>query len=83
MTHAALTSQAKPVIKIVGNNPDFRICYRSSRAISTIQKMPNGKYVVVKLYEEETTECDHYSTAKKEAASAAMTQAPRTTKDAA
>lgn len=72
MTNTAQSASAKPVIKIASNKPGLRICFKSSRAISTIQKMPNGKYVVVKVYEQEVTEFDKYSEAKQEAISAAM-----------
>lgn len=64
--------QAQPVVKIASNKPGLRICFKSSRAISTIQKMPNGKYVVVSVYEEKIAEFDKYSEAKQEAISAAM-----------
>jgi hypothetical protein len=82
MTQAA-ENQVKPVIKRALNNPDLRICYKSTRAISTIQKMADGKYQVVKLYDGEVTECKEYSEAREEACRAAFTQAPRTKKDAA
>lgn len=76
MTQAASTLLAKPVIKISANMPELRICYKSSRAVATIQKMPNGKYVVVKVYEDEVTEVDKYSQARREAEGAAMMPAP-------
>ncbi|MNC04881.1 hypothetical protein D3C87_1932250 [compost metagenome] len=82
MTHLA-DSQVEPVIKFANNNPDLRICYKSSRAISTIQRLPDGTYQVVKLYEGEVSEFVNYTKARTEAMSAAMTQAPRTKKDAA
>jgi ribosomal protein L34E len=66
------SNQVKPVIKFVNDSSEIRVCFKSSRAVSTIQKMPNGRYVVVKVYEEEVTECDKYSEAKQEAESAAM-----------
>lgn len=79
----AETNQVKPVIKFAHNNTDLRICYKSSRAVSTIQRLPCGKYQVVKLYESEVTVCNTYTEARDEAQSAAMTQAPRTKRDAA
>jgi len=79
----AQANQVKPIIKQSENNPDVRICYKSQRAVSTIVKMPDGNYVVVKLYEGEVVDCPNYSKASKEAKTAAMTQAPRTTEDAA
>ena len=82
MTQAA-TNQVEPVIKFSHNSPDIRICYKSSRAISTIEKMPNGLYRVVKLYEGEVKDCDTYTEAREEAKNASMTQAPRTKRDAA
>lgn len=77
------TSEITPIIKYSKNDSNLRICYKSGRAISTIQKMEDGKYKVVKLYEEEVKECDSYSIAREEAMSAAMTQAPRAKRDAA
>ncbi len=76
MTQAASALLAKPVIKISASMPELRICFKSSRAVSTIQKMPNGKYVVVKVYENEVTECNKYSEAKREAEGAAMMPVP-------
>ena len=76
MTQAA-SSEVKPVIKFLNDYSDIRVCYKSSRAVSTIQKMPNGKYQVVKVYEGEITECKKYSEAKQEAESAAMLPAPQ------
>lgn len=72
MTQAATNLLARPVIKISSNMPELRICFLSGRAVSTIQKMPNGKYVVVKVYENSITECNRYSEARKEAEGAAM-----------
>jgi hypothetical protein len=77
------TTPVEPVIKYSKNSTDVRICYKSGRAVSTIQKMEDGKYRVVKLYEEEVTDCGTYNIAREVAKSAAMTQAPRTKKDAA
>lgn len=80
MTQQALstTQQAEPVIKIA-NDPGVRICYKSSRAVSMIEKMPDGRYRVVKLYEGTVETCDTYKQAAEEAKSAAMTQQPRST----
>lgn len=61
----------------------LQVCHKAGRAISTIQKMPDGKWMVVKLYEENAREYDEYSVAEEVATRAAMQQAPRTTKDAA
>lgn len=69
----AAASSTRVVIKRSASNPDMRICSRSSRVISTIEKMPNGKYRVVKLYEDVTVERDLYGQAKVEAMGAAMT----------
>lgn len=70
-------NQAAPVIKYSANSTDVRICYKSTRAVSTIEKLPNGLYRVVKLYEAEVQDCDNYTIARDVAMSAAMTQAPR------
>lgn len=78
-----MTQQAQsvePIIKYSANSTDVRICYKSSRAISTIEKMANGLYRVVKLYEGEVQDCDNYTIAREVAKNAAMTQAPRTRK---
>ena len=83
MTQAAMELESKPVIKMLNDNSDYRVCYKSSRAVSIIQKMPDGKYVVVKLYDGEVTDHDSLGKARVEACSAAMTQAPRTKKAAA
>lgn len=69
-------NEIKPVIKMLSKDSDIRVCYKSSRAVSTIQKMPNGKYQVVKVYEKEVTECVKYAEARQEAESAAMLPAP-------
>lgn len=61
----------------------LQVCHKAGRAISTIQLQPDGKWMVVKLYEEDATKYDEYLTAEEVAASAAMQHAPRTTKDAA
>lgn len=79
MTQQALpTRQTEPVIKIT-SDPGVRVCYNSSRAISTIVKMADGKYQVIKLYEGITETCDTYRQAADSAKSAAMTQQPRST----
>lgn len=73
MSQVAAASSTRVVIKRSTSNPDMRICSRSSRVISTIEKMPDGKYRVVKLYEDKTIERDRYKDAAAEAMSAAMT----------
>lgn len=73
MSQVAAASSTRVVIQRSTSNPDLRICSRSSRIISTIEKMPNGKYRVVKLYEDVMLERDLYGQAKVEAMSAAMT----------
>lgn len=82
MTQTA-SNQVEPVIKYLNDKSDIRICYKSSRAVSMIQKMPDGRYQVVKLYDGQITECDNYNEAREEACSAGMTKAPRTKRDAA
>lgn len=63
--------------------PNFHICHKAGRAISTIQQMPDGRWQVVKLYEERASDYEDLSAAEHVATHAAMKQAPRTTKDAA
>lgn len=82
MTQTA-NNLVKPVIKFLSKDSDLRVCYKSSRAVSTIQKMADGRYQVVKLYDGEVGQFDDYNEAREVACSAAMTQPPRTKKDAA
>ena len=72
MTKTAHNILAKPVIKIASKKLALRICYVSSRAVSTIQKMPDGRYVVVNVYEKKIAEYDKYSQAKQAAERASM-----------
>ncbi|MDX9668658.1 hypothetical protein [Pseudomonas sp. P8_250] len=81
---AASSAAMMPAPAATANGtPDLVVCYKSDRAISTIQKMADGRWMVVKLYEEKAAEFDTFWVAEQVATNAAMTQAPRTKKDAA
>ena len=54
-------------IKMLKNSSEMRVCYNNNRAISTIIKLDNGNYRVIKLYEAEAKDCDTYSEAREEA----------------
>lgn len=82
MTKTAESILAKPVIKIANKELGLRICYKSSRAVSTIQKMPDGKYVVVEVYKKIIHEYPKYSQAKKAAESAPMLPGRKSAKQA-
>jgi hypothetical protein len=58
-------------IKISANSSDVRIAYVNGRAVSTIVKLENGHYRVVKLYDQYVKDCDTYSEARQEAIHAA------------
>ncbi|MNZ78405.1 hypothetical protein D3C78_969740 [compost metagenome] len=58
------------VIKFSYNTPDVRICLDKGRPISTIEKLANGNYRVVKLYEGLVEDYDSYNQARDEALNA-------------
>lgn len=83
MTKTAESILAKPVIKIADKQLGLRICYKSSRAVSTIMKMPDGKYTVVEVYKKIIhDELPSYAVAKRVAESAAMQKGRRSPKQA-
>lgn len=57
-------------MKILKNTSDARIAYVNNRAVSTIIKLENGNYRVVKLYEGYAKDCETYSEAREEALNA-------------
>lgn len=83
MTKTANSISAKPVIKIANKELGLRICYKSSRAVSTIQKMPDGTYVVVEVYKKIIhDELPSYAVAKRVAESAPMLKGRRSPRQA-
>lgn len=57
------------------NTTDIRNVFTNGRATATIIKGQDGKYTVVKLYENAVQECDTYSQAREAALSARTTTA--------
>jgi len=51
-------------IKLAANTSDIRIAYVNGRAVSTIVKLENGNYRVVKLYDQYVKDCETYSEAR-------------------
>ncbi|MNY39653.1 hypothetical protein D3C86_1743470 [compost metagenome] len=57
------------------NTTDIRNVFTNGRATATIVKNADGKYTVIKLYENAVQACDSYTEAR-EAALAARTTSP-------